>query len=54
MAGITASTNIAELIPEITLTADFIYQDMALGPNLVSVFDRNNAGGGLTIEVLCR
>jgi N4-gp56 family major capsid protein len=48
-AGISASTNITELIPEITLQADFIYQDMAIGPRLVRVADRNNLPG-LTIE----
>lgn len=49
MAGITASTNVTELIPEITLEAEFIYQDMAIGPQLVSVEDRNGLPG-LTVE----
>lgn len=48
-AGITASTNITELIPEITLEADFIYQDMAIGPQLVNVANRNGLPG-LTVE----
>lgn len=49
MAGITASTNITELIPEITLEAEFIYQDAAIGPQLVTVKDRNGLPG-LTVE----
>jgi hypothetical protein len=48
--GITASTNITELIPEITLEAGFIYQDRAIGPQLVTVIDRNGQAG-LTVEV---
>jgi hypothetical protein len=48
-AGITASTNITELIPEITLEAEFIYQDSAVGPQLVSVKNRNGLPG-LTVE----
>lgn len=48
-AGITASTNVTELIPEITLEAEFIYQDRAIGPQLVSVKDRNGLPG-LTVE----
>lgn len=49
MAGITASTNVTELIPEITLEAGFIYQDMAIGPQLVTTVDRNGLPG-LTVE----
>lgn len=48
-AGITTSTAITELIPEITLQAEFIYQDMALGPQLVQVQNRNGLPG-LTVE----
>lgn len=48
-AGITASTNITELIPEITLQAEFIYQDRAIGPQLVTVNNRNGSPG-LTVE----
>lgn len=49
MAGITASTNITELIPEITLEAEFIYQDAAIGPPLVETRNRNGLPG-LTVE----
>jgi N4-gp56 family major capsid protein len=49
MAGITASTQITELIPEITLESEFIYQDRAIGPQLVRVADRNGLPG-LTVE----
>lgn len=38
-AGVTASTNIAELVPEITLEAEYIYQDKMLGESLVNVQD---------------
>jgi len=36
-AGITASANITELIPEITLEAEFIFKNKALGQQLVDV-----------------
>ena len=49
MAGITASTNLTELIPEITLESQFIYQNKAIGPQLVEVQDRNGLPG-LTVE----
>lgn len=48
-AGISASTNVTELIPEITLEAATIYQDKMLAQNLVTVVDRNGLPG-LTVE----
>lgn len=47
--GVTASTNLTELVPEITLEADFIYQNMALGESLVRVVDISGMPG-LTVE----
>ncbi|KPK95798.1 hypothetical protein AMJ80_03550 [bacterium SM23_31] len=39
MAGYTAVTNVAELVPEITLAVDYIYQDKSLGRALVNYQD---------------
>lgn len=48
-AGFTTTTALAELIPEITLNAAYIYQDKAIGRSLVSVEDITNRPG-TTIE----
>lgn len=45
MAGNTLVTNVTELIPEITEAADFIFQDRALGRQLVSVKDISGQPG---------
>ena len=47
--GFTTSTALAELIPEITLEAQYIYQDKAIGRSLVTVQDIS-AQPGLTVE----
>ena len=39
MAAYTTSTSVAELIPEITLAVDYIYQDQSLGRSLVNYQD---------------
>ncbi len=44
-AGVTAATNITELIPEITMEADLIYQDRALGEMLARVSDISGRPG---------
>ena len=44
-AGNTLATNITELIPEITMEADFIYQDKALGELLARVEDISGQPG---------
>jgi len=50
MAGYTAATNIAELIPEITLEVDYIYQNKSLGRMLATVAEVS-AKPGITVEV---
>jgi hypothetical protein len=45
MAGYTAATNIAELIPEITNEVQYIYQDRAIGPDLVTFQDVSGIPG---------
>ena len=44
-AGVTAATNITELIPEITMEAEYIYQDRALGELLARVEDISGRPG---------
>lgn len=48
-AGYTAVTNVAELVPEITEQVDFIFQDKALGKQLVTVKDISGQPG-TTVE----
>lgn len=48
-AGYTAVTNVAELVPEITEQVDFIFQDKALGRQLVTVKDISGQPG-TTVE----
>lgn len=49
MANQTLATNIAELIPEITLEVQYINQNVALGRNLVTVQDVDGSIGN-TVE----
>lgn len=49
MANQTLAANIAELIPEITLEAQYIYQNLALGRSLVHVEDIDGRIGN-TVE----
>lgn len=44
-AGYTTTSNIAELIPEITLAVDYIYQDKSLGRALAYYNDISNMPG---------
>lgn len=44
-AGVTAVTNVTELVPEITLEAGYIYQQRALGEALVRVQDISGVPG---------
>lgn len=48
-AGISAVTNVTELVPEITLEVDYIYQANSLGRQLVSVKDISGSRG-VTVE----
>ena len=48
-AGFTAATNIAELIPEITLEVQYVYQVASLGRQLVMVEDVDGTPG-ITVE----
>ncbi len=48
-SGISAVTDVAELIPEITLEVDYIYQANSLGRQLVSVKDISGSLG-VTVE----
>ena len=48
-SGYTTTTSLAELIPEITLTVDYIYQHASLGRSLVNVKDIT-AQPGTTVE----
>jgi len=49
MAGQSLVTNVAELIPEITLAVDLIYQDQSLGRALVTYQDVSGQPG-VTVE----
>ena len=48
-SGYTISSSLAELIPEITLAAEYIYQDKALGRSLVKARDITGIPGS-TVE----
>ena len=48
-SGITGTTNVTELIPEITMEAEFVYQDKALGRSLARVEDISGQPGA-TVE----
>ena len=45
MAGYTAATNIGELIPEITNEVQYIYQNVSVGPDLVTFQDVSGIPG---------
>ena len=47
MAAYTTSTSVTELIPEITLAVDYIYQDKSLGRSLVNVQDISGMPGNV-------
>ena len=48
-AGNTLATNVAEMIPEITLETQMVYQDQAIGASLVSYQDVDGQAGN-TVE----